>query len=340
MVIVSHWFPSNVLNKIPLGSIGVDIFFVLSGFLITGILLRERNSDKTLRKVILSFYFRRTLRIFPLYYGVLIGLVLINSFLPNAISKYFIYFVSYTQNFLFLSRDSFLSGKVGHFWSLAVEEQFYLFWPWFVLLIPKKFLYYFFVLVIIFGLTCSVYFSFFLYKGNSLVWAHPLVCVHAFGIGGLLSWILFENFDLGKMNSRYVVVFFVTFVLYILSKILFPEYFTFDRFLISIMASGLIFFLIGSNNSTLSTLFSNFYLVEFGKISYGIYVFHNFVPSLLNGVLLSVKKRLNYDLIPDPLSNFDFTLFYLGCFIILCVVSKISFVFYESRFLKLKNFFV
>lgn len=120
--------------------IGVDLFFVLSGFLITRILLATRDSPRYFR----SFYARRTLRIFPLYYGVLIGLFvalpiatwLVGGPLASVLASesyqrlqsHQPWLWTYTQNFLQARGPSQLPG-LGHFWSLAVEEQFYLIWP-------------------------------------------------------------------------------------------------------------------------------------------------------------------------------------------------------------------
>jgi len=111
-----------------LGWIGVDIFFVLSGFLITGILLRTRLQPNYFR----NFYARRILRIFPLYYLAVGGLLL---FLPALDREVGIYtqrfwpvFLLYQQNWLYLLEPE-PSLLLGLTWSLAIEEQFYLLWP-------------------------------------------------------------------------------------------------------------------------------------------------------------------------------------------------------------------
>jgi peptidoglycan/LPS O-acetylase OafA/YrhL len=108
------------------GWIGVQLFFVLSGFLITGILLDSRDKPGALRK----FYKRRALRIFPLYYAFLIGRFLL---LPLAFPALAVGFSTQIWYWLYLSNWSDLvQGGVNgmsHFWSLAVEEQFYLSWP-------------------------------------------------------------------------------------------------------------------------------------------------------------------------------------------------------------------
>ena len=115
-------------GPVKLGQTGVDLFFVLSGFLITSILLKSPTGDwHELR----TFYVRRTLRIFPLYYGFLIVAALVAT--PIAIPFWF-----YLQNF-YTAFNVPLHGP-DHFWSLAVEEQFYLVWPFLVLFLPRRWL--------------------------------------------------------------------------------------------------------------------------------------------------------------------------------------------------------
>jgi len=102
------------------GWTGVDFFFVLSGSLITGILLKARSGPHYFR----SFYARRTVRIFPLYYAVLILLHLLSG---NGTRPYWAWYWTYSTDFLFAWKGSFFVP--GHFWSLAVEEHYYLVWP-------------------------------------------------------------------------------------------------------------------------------------------------------------------------------------------------------------------
>lgn len=120
---------------------GVDAFFVLSGFLITGILLDTREQPHYFR----HFYARRLLRIFPVYYvTLLIFFVLLypvmNGYefyehLENNQAWYWLYL----QNWEWVFHPRFELNPIGHFWSLAVEEQFYLVWPLIIYLMPEKF---------------------------------------------------------------------------------------------------------------------------------------------------------------------------------------------------------
>ena len=128
---------SLVYNVICSTGWGVVLFFVLSGFLITGILLDSKQSPHYYR----SFFGRRIVRIFPLYYGTIAAFWLMARFHGFYGDQLFFHrlpwLLTYTSNVLItLRRDwSFIFGRnsLGHFWSLAVEEQFYLFWPTVVL---------------------------------------------------------------------------------------------------------------------------------------------------------------------------------------------------------------
>jgi peptidoglycan/LPS O-acetylase OafA/YrhL len=108
------------------GFVGVDLFFVLSGFLITGILL---DAPQTSGRYFRVFYLRRAVRIFPLYYAILIGVYLTRPAGPDSPAWYWLFASNLGAT---LKGDWLVSPKdvsLSHFWSLAVEEQFYLVWP-------------------------------------------------------------------------------------------------------------------------------------------------------------------------------------------------------------------
>jgi peptidoglycan/LPS O-acetylase OafA/YrhL len=128
------------------GWLGVDLFFVLSGFLITGILIETKGEEGFFK----SFYARRTLRIFPLYYAVVVVAVLLVPLAfavgigPDKYEHYAhdlwhkqLWLWTYTQNYLQAGGAHELPG-LGHLWSLAVEEQFYLAWPLVVFVTPRR----------------------------------------------------------------------------------------------------------------------------------------------------------------------------------------------------------
>ncbi len=137
-------FDAGVLTLLHVGWVGVDLFFVLSGFLITGILLDARNSER----YFVSFYTRRTLRIFPLYY---LMVFLSYHVVPHSPTwdrrlvgpgpvPHEGYFWSFLSNFVFAEQNQFQHGILTVAWSLAIEEQFYLLWAVIVWLCPPRWL--------------------------------------------------------------------------------------------------------------------------------------------------------------------------------------------------------
>ncbi len=124
-----------------MGWIGVDLFFVLSGFLITGILLDTKGTPHYFR----NFYVRRVLRIFPLYYALLIAaLYVLAPFLPAdkaaawSLQGYEVYYWLYASNFASAHFGRPRHGILDPTWSLAIEEQFYLFWPAIVVVLSRR----------------------------------------------------------------------------------------------------------------------------------------------------------------------------------------------------------
>jgi peptidoglycan/LPS O-acetylase OafA/YrhL len=125
-------FGRAIVKAANYGIWGVDLFFVLSGFLITGLLYDSKGSAHYFR----NFYIRRTLRIFPLYYGVLALLFLVLPALPTPYpaglaesARHQGWLWLYASNIYLAIHRTWALPYVGHFWSLAVEEQFYLIWP-------------------------------------------------------------------------------------------------------------------------------------------------------------------------------------------------------------------
>lgn len=130
MVLLEH-FAMFIGRPISAGFYGVNLFFVISGFLITSILIKDKN---TFKKAYLNFLGRRSLRIFPIYYLAIFLLYIIQA--PN-INERLIYLLTYTYNYEYTSLN-FPSEPYSPFWSLGVEEQFYLFFPFIALLLRKK----------------------------------------------------------------------------------------------------------------------------------------------------------------------------------------------------------
>ena len=138
VIVVQHFAPASWSRVIAWGGVGVTLFFVLSGYLITGILLGSRadveNSGSSAASVLKPFYIRRVLRIFPVYYATLLVAALLA--IPP-VRETFWWHALYASNALFAWKNSYF-GAVSPFWSLAVEQHFYLLWPWVVLFVPRR----------------------------------------------------------------------------------------------------------------------------------------------------------------------------------------------------------
>lgn len=150
LVIFTHW--PNASISLKFGWIGVNIFFVLSGFLITRILLHEKER-KSFKPYLFNFFYKRVLRIFPIYYLFFfitaLIILLTYNFVPqlaheqtlisgvNAVKNDAPFYLTYTYNFrlnlsYFFHWGTYPNQFLGHLWSLAVEEQFYLIFPFIV----------------------------------------------------------------------------------------------------------------------------------------------------------------------------------------------------------------
>ena len=137
----TNWVERAIVGVTNYGSYGVELFFVLSGFLITGILYDARNKPHYFR----NFYMRRLLRIFPLYYGVLALLFFVAPLIPLLRGPTLDYLVDrqawawlYAVNIYIAMHGEWSFSYIDHFWSLAVEEHFYFFWPLVVFLLARR----------------------------------------------------------------------------------------------------------------------------------------------------------------------------------------------------------
>jgi peptidoglycan/LPS O-acetylase OafA/YrhL len=180
-VLVTHYLPSTT-TFVQFGYFGVKLFFVLSGFLITGILLRGGTVDRL--RTLRQFYARRFLRIFPAFYLVLL---LAAALAVPGIRDGFGWYASYLSNFWFIFHFAHQRGNYAQpFWSLAVEEQFYLVAPALVLFAPRRHL-----RTILLGaaMAAIAYRAAAVHAGwneNAHTYA-PAACLDSLGLGALLA---------------------------------------------------------------------------------------------------------------------------------------------------------
>ena len=304
-----------------LGQTGVDLFFVLSGFLITRILLASKDSAHFFR----NFYARRTLRIFPLYYISLLAIfVVLPSFnlIPQVPFKRNVWFWIYLQNIPMTFNLSLDSGlpKFGppHFWSLAIEEQFYLVWPFLVARLSRRHL------LAVTGAMVLIALSSRLILIDYAIFYFSLARLDGLAIGAAIA--LLEKTDAAKMaavgrftsllaGGALVAVFVIDrghSVLGVVSQ----------STLFALMYGGIVILLIEKKMPLFRTFLSHSALRSVGQVSYCMYVIHPFVLTLMK------KAGAGYNLWTVTLAV-----------LIVYLTSWLSWHLIERPFLRLKKHF-
>lgn len=255
-------------GPVQFGQTGVDLFFVLSGFLITSILLKARQHDWS---EVRTFYARRTLRIFPLYFGV----ILLAAVLGDVYSWPF---WVYLQNF-WLSFHIPIDGP-AHFWSLAVEEQFYLVWPFLVLFSPRRYLLPLLWTMIAGAFVCR----FFLARHGLDVFGLTFTRIDGLAAGGVLAVLhgrealaRWRNPMLGGLVAATALLLSLSLRYRGLNN---PWFLASKYSLLSAMYACLIGWLLCSAGSPVNRALRVAPLRFIGRISYGLYVFHPYVFAL------------------------------------------------------------
>ena len=342
--------------KLPWGWTGVDVFFVLSGFLITGILYDTRDQVHRVR----NFYVRRTLRIFPLYYGLMLLLLLSYPLFhwrwswgwllwPAYLGNFFrgIHPYAYRSSMELLADFQAVSRTFpavqlffGHFWSLCVEEQFYLIWPWVVFRVRDR------KKLLSICLACVVICPIMRLVGNhslpqfmldqEALYRWTPFRVDALLLGGLVALV-----RRGPSPRRLLIgaragfaVLLSVFVLWLALKPaalpgtvadMYPAWhFTRGLLFVDLLSACLIVMALESG-SVVYRIFSVRPLRWLGRISYGAYVFHDIPHYLLYRLILHYHVWDPRDAI--ALAGFACTL----------LLSWASFRWYETPFIRLKE---
>ena len=257
------------------GWMGVDLFFVLSGFLITGILLNTRRSSNYFR----SFYFRRFVRIFPVFYGSLVVLFIIiphvdarlASLLPPQRIRwcYWLYVNNWTP-------DAYL---VGHFWSLAIEEQFYIVWPLLVWTLSDKALFRFAIAGITVSLTlrCALTFT---GADREMIYRNTVCRMDALLMGAVCAMWHYNGYKTLRLGTWLLTPLLPAAIVLLLSKGQHASpWMTSAGFsFIALAASGTLLYCLATPLRILSSLL----LTRIGRWSYGAYVYHIPIYHFLN----------------------------------------------------------
>jgi len=327
------------------GANGVDLFFVLSGFLITGILFDSISDSGYFRK----FYARRTLRIFPLYYGVLFVLFLLTPLIGLQWHRMNWALLCYLQNtntfgtFYTLQLGHGLS--LDHFWSLAVEEQFYLVWPFAVSLIRD--------LRKLIWVCCSLSFVALLLR-FVLIFHHTnynFINRSTFSradtllFGAVLALLLRSHLRDAVLASAEKIFFGVVAVVVSLNILRFfierhsGWLFGFDgsylaiRYTLIALGSAALIASCLRPSSRFRTFFEGRTLRFFGKYSYGLYVLHYaaagfFIATFRSWILHFTSNKLIGVVAAGFLT-----------FLVAIILAYVSYNLYEKQFLRLKRYF-
>ena len=304
------------------GQTGVTLFFVLSGFLITRILLFSKNSDNYFK----SFYIRRSLRIFPLFYLFLLLYYFIVPLIIHApivpFGKQWTFWF-YLQNFAI----TFNWNQIGpnHLWSLAVEEHFYLFWPLLIYFLNPKQIKNAVLIIFLISLVCRLVLQYYNYG----VFYFTFTNIDALALGSLLSIDELSGFP---KNSFYVKLFIVTIIPTIVLWFFVGTNGNSYIQLIKLPLTAVIYYAFigmvistGTSNkfSILLKVLKSKFLSYSGKVSYGLYIYHPFIFTLYFDNIHTKSVWINL----------------LSCLALTFITASLSFYFFESPILRLKKYF-
>ena len=342
---------SHLLAGGPWGEYGVRLFFVLSGFLITSIILSHKENMKTTGAsatlVARNFYIRRSLRLFPIYYlalSIYLLLAIVSRKEMGGVVDDWLWHFSYLTNVLVFIRREWV-GPLSPYWSLAVEEQFYIGWFWLVLLVPRSRLPVVIVLVI-FG---AVVFRLAAILDGINHYADVLLpaCMDTLAAGALLAVATHACYqdDFAQVRAwfrgnagrlRWVVLW--CWVLLVLSSFGLDKDNPLRRLATNSLSSIVFVYLVyrcyQGFDGPIGRLLSRPRLIALGRFSYGVYVYHmlvllvyrdylsRWIPGIIDVTRALVMQKLIDFLIPMLLT---------------LTVAYLSWVYIERPFLRIKN---
>ncbi len=332
----TYLFFTNTLFKN--GNLGVNCFFVLSGFLITYLLIIEKKTNNNIS--IFKFWLRRVFRIWPLFYLCLFfgffifpQIKILFNETPNETADLWSY-IFFLNNFNVLNNGTPDASVLGVLWSIAVEEQFYFFWPLILYFVPTNRFWIPFLLIIF----QSIIFRYININDEFTLEIHTQSCISDMAVGALGAWlILFHkkakkfvvNMSKNLINTLYI--FFL--IIYIFKTTLFEINIilnVLERLVVSVVFLLIILEQNFSKNSFFK--FSRFSTIsDLGKITYGLYCLH-FI-GILSALKITSFLNLNNELWHVILLETALAL------IISIILSKIIYKYFESPFLQIKNRF-
>lgn len=392
LIIINHW--RLPLPVSPTGWEVLQAFFVMSGYLITRILVYDRDRHAGFGSYIKNFYIKRSLRIFPLYFLYLFFWLIIRTIFNHSefiqgytqeLANNWVFYFTYTSNLKALFNiHSPDTPFFGHLWSLGLEEQFYLIMPFTIFFFRGKWLKWGIISIILLPFLTRTVGEYFLTQYNdNAVWAGLLIYrnlpfqMDSFAFGAAVAVL---NLDWIKHPKRWLAFFFTIFMaltvyhyflvpdympeliqhykttynldlggseeasragrLYVYVKLMgMPEMLPMNKMYVYMMPlvnlmSALLILTAARGDVLFPRLFNHRFMVEVGKITYAMYVFHFCIIILfLKATSIALGKPI---MALNPLMHIVLFLVYLA---ILIFVSRLSFKYIETPFLKLKNRF-
>ena len=298
-VMVHHFLPVERYippDYITLGLLAVRLFFVLSGFLITGILLDYRSDER--RNAVWRFYLRRVLRIFPIYY---LTLFIALALQVRSIQDGSLWHLTYLSNYIFPFHPEWM-GPASHFWTLAVEEQFYFVWPIILLFVPRKHL----AKTIVGTIVLAVAFRGFvllLRMSPDVAGVFTFGTLDSLGTGALLALFHYDEQLRPRLPALMKSFVIAGLAIVTLCTVLYAYNIGF-RIVHTLLCLGvsLLFVVLIEKTARGFTgkakkVMENPVVIYVGKISYGLYVYHKFMLAIVLYYLLQRTAAPDYRLV-------------------------------------------
>lgn len=339
IVLLHHWVAETPFSFLPFGS---TIAFVLSGFLLTTPLLENKKDKSNYWKATRNFLARRLLRTLPIYLLLLSVYMILNR---HNIRDYSVYFFTFTQNYL-IAYNSTENIVLAQTWSLAIQEQFYIFLPIVIYLLPYKYLRTLFFTFTILGLLFRLLYF---YLELPFTYNHFTTecCIDCFGIGSLISYYYKEKSDLLRRALSNKLLLGLIILLYICSTLGYSNnainisdkgssilynnlYRITERTFVSLLSVWFIGWGIYYPSQRLYKISSNAIIKYLSKISYGIYIYHFAVAA----TILKVFEYFFY--IKSKSIQFTWWVICLN-FLFTIIISIFSFELIEKPILLLKD---
>ena len=325
------------------GNSGVNIFFVLSGFLITMLLIREKEVQGSVH--LKNFYLRRMLRIWPLFYlCVFLGFFVFPFYKYHAVmvpqeNANFFYYLFFAGNFDLIRIWPQLPDALTLvvLWSVAVEEQFYLMWPIFIKYTNKKMYPLLFAAIIVFTLIFRWFHTAHTEADYAIRYFHTFSVIGDMALGGMVAWYCSYDSPLLRFLKKIkrwqiVAIYALAIAVVLYRKVLFVEALplTFERLVLAVLFA----FIIAEQNYAVNSFFKFSKFKNISKL--GIYTYGLYCLQFIGIILvqqLGEKMGFDFKTLPQAL---------IACIIALIftiAISMGSYHLYEKHFLKLKDRF-